>query len=400
MMKHYDVIIVGGGLVGASAALALHQLGKHIALINAQAPTTKDARLFALNYRSCQFLAALNIWQDLVAYAAPIHAVHVSQQRQFGVLRLRGDDIGLKALGYVIPARHIEAALHQKISSLSNLTLFQPAHLMELAQQENGAIAKVKTEQDFINLHADLVIAADGNHSTVRKLLAIPTEDIDYKQSALVSEITLMRSHQNVAYERLSMNGTIALLPLPDIESSDQMVHRMACIWSADQEQIDELMQASDDDFVQALKRKIGYRVGRIHQVLARCTYPIQQKIAKNWALGNVLLIGNAAHNLHPMTAQGFNLALFEIAILVQELAKNFEKNAQEVLQGVESAVKSQRKNAFRIAQYVPAMLSNPWYQRLPHVVSPLVGLDLLTPVKRRFMHGMLGRWPRVKSSL
>src|SRR5579883_942585 len=221
---HYDLIIVGGGLVGAGLAAALPD--KRIALIDAKLPSQDDPRLFALNYGSCQFLQHLGLWPMLAAHAAPIHQVHVSYQGRFGAVRLTREDAHLPTLGHVIPARFIEAALHDKLASSIHITLYRPAKLISLHQQEGRVTLTLDTAIGQKILHAPLVIGADGTESTVRSQLNIPITVVDYHQSAIVTRTTLKRSHHHIAYERFVDNGAIAMLPLVGNEC--------ATIWTAE----------------------------------------------------------------------------------------------------------------------------------------------------------------------
>src|SRR5262245_16499701 len=165
----YDIIIVGGGLVGASLAVALRNSGLQSALVDARLPSSNDSRLFALNAGSCQFLKNFDVWPELEQHACSINEVHVSHKGHFGNVRLNGKDIGLSQLGYVIPAYHIEASLNDALNTLANCTIYRPATLQQLQQQNNLAELKIMTEQGEKILQSPLVIGADGTESTVRK---------------------------------------------------------------------------------------------------------------------------------------------------------------------------------------------------------------------------------------
>ena len=227
---HFDVVIVGGGLVGASLAASLQHTSLRVALIDAKMPTNNDPRLFALNNSSCRFLENLKIWPSLESLSAPIKQVHVSQCKQFGAVRLRATDVDLLSLGHVIPAFHIETALNAALQEMPHVTCFRPATLTDLKQvtTENELLhhLTINLPNDILTITAPLIIGADGADSTVRRLLQIEAETIDYEQIAIVTRTRMQRSHEHIAYERFKDNGAIAMLPLINNEC--------ATIWTVD----------------------------------------------------------------------------------------------------------------------------------------------------------------------
>jgi len=305
---HYDLVIVGGGLVGASLACALADLPLKIALIDAKIPTNNDARLFGLNYSSCLFLKNLNLWPALQSYVSPIHEVHVSYQGHFGAVRLKRDELLLPELGHVIPAYIIEMALNKKLLSQKNITLYQPALLKKLTQDNQVTLMIEQNGKEEI-IKSNLVIGADGVQSTVRDLLNIKTNNIDYQQTALVMRTTLQKEHASIAYERFMKTGAIAMLPLPNKE--------YATIWTVDNSLLAELKAISDEDFLLRLQKEFGYKLGKFIKVSERHHYPLKQVQAEKSLDQHVFLLGNALHALHPIAAQGLNLALYEVAVLV-----------------------------------------------------------------------------------
>ncbi|MFZ2314185.1 MAG: FAD-dependent monooxygenase [Gammaproteobacteria bacterium] len=384
----YDLIIVGGGLVGAGLAAALQMSGLQIALIDARMPSSNDPRLFALNAGSCQFLDNLNLWDELSSFASPIHQVHISEQGRFGAVRLNRDDVHLSSLGHVIPARYIEGALNERLLSLPNVTLYRPATLKTLEQDSAGVILTIEKSDGTEVLTSKLVIAADGTASTVRSLLNIKTEVFDYEQSALVTRTILARPHAQIAYERFQDDGAIAMLPLINNEC--------ATIWSASTDRITELMNLSDADFLAALQESFGYRLGRLKGISQRHVFPLKMVQAEKAVEGNVFLLGNAAHTLHPIAAQGFNLALYEVAILVETiLAKRDEIHAAD-LQRVSEKIKKQQKTSIGVSHRISQVFASK--SRLAAIATQLgmMGLDIATPLKRHFISGIMGRSGRV----
>lgn len=384
----YDLIIVGGGLVGAGLAAALETSGLQIALIDARMPSSNDPRLFALNAGSCQFLDNLNLWDNLSPFASPIHQVHVSQQGRFGSVRLNREDVHLSSLGHVIPARYIEAALNDRLLVLPNVALYRPATLNGLEQDGESVTLAINQDNKEEKVRGKLVIAADGTASTVRSLLNIRADVFDYEQSALVTRTTLTRSHAHIAYERFQEDGAIAMLPLINNEC--------ATIWSASASRIAELRELSEADFLAALQTCFGYRLGRLKGISERHVFPLKMVQAEKAVEGNVFLLGNAAHTLHPIAAQGFNLALYEVAILVETiLAKQGNIQAAD-LRAVSEQIKKQQKTSIGVSHRISQVFASD--SRLATMATQLgmMGLDIATPLKRRFISGIMGRSGRV----
>lgn len=383
----YDLIIVGGGLVGAGLAAALQSSGLQIALIDARLPANNDPRLFALSESSCQFLKNLGVWPALAAHAAAIHQVHVSNQGHFGAVRLRNTDVELQALGHVIPARYIEAALNTALHALPCFTLYQPAYLKALQQMSDHVQLTVTTQGGENILRAALVIAADGAESTVRTHLGIKAHVLDYQQSAIVTKTLLKRSHQGIAYERFNAQGAIAMLPL--------VADECATIWTADNETALALMALSDEAFLQRLQQDFGYRLGRLQGISQRYLFPLKRVSAEKNVEKNIFLLGNAAHTLHPIAAQGFNLAIYEVALLADGIkAKRMAKqpfNAVDLQQISEQAEKQQAISMGLSHRLSRAFSHHSLLFTLALQIG-MMGFDMMPPVKKLFIKKMMGK--------
>lgn len=391
----FDLIIVGGGLVGAGLANALRDSRLRIALIDARVPASDDPRLFALNVSSCQFLANLGIWERLAPHAAPIQQVHVSHQGHFGSVRLNARDAHLPFLGQVIPACHIEAALNDALAALSNLTLYRPARLQSLKQTADAAELAISTELGEQVLSAPLVIGADGTESTVRAALNIPVEIEDYHQCAIVTRTHLSRPGQSVAYERFYQQGAIAMLPLPE--------KTCATIWTADTPVAQELMSLSDEAFVSALQKTFGYRLGRLRQTEKRHLFPLRMTRARQGVEGKVFLLGNSLHTLHPIAAQGFNLALYETAVLAEGMLARLSQGQPVTaadLQTLSSQIERQQRVSIGVSDGLAKIFSRQamWSNWL--LSLGMTGFDALPSVKKQFIGMMTGRMGRVPSLL
>ncbi|OGT45006.1 MAG: hypothetical protein A3E83_05840 [Gammaproteobacteria bacterium RIFCSPHIGHO2_12_FULL_41_20] len=409
MHQTYDIIIVGGGLVGSSLACAI--LAKNpqlqLALVDANSEQHADPRLLALHLGSCQLLMHLGLWENLSAHACPIHQVHVSTQGRFGAVRLSHTDIEKTMLGHVIPAQVINAAFNARLSSMANLTLLHPARLKKLHQEEHGVwveveevkedsqipatLASLKGKESSWKGFSSIVIAADGSYSTVREQLGIKTEVIDYQQSAIVTITELKRPHQYIAYERFTDAGTIAMLPLT--------AQRCATIWSATNAHTATLMAMQDTEFLHTLQQQFGYRLGRFIAIQKRHVFPLQQIRAMQSGYQSVLLLGNAAHTLHPVAAQGLNLALYEVACLADALTKNTDLyNLRTCLQQTAEQAQQQLTTSRNLSNYLARYIDKNSLLTSTLRQLGMLGLDLMPNIKRQFIQRVTGQWGKVPS--
>lgn len=315
--NHFDLIIIGGGLAGASLACALRHSGLKIALVeayplNTDSQPSYDDRTVALSYGSRCIFDALGLWSALAPCAEAIDTIHISDRGHFGVTRLNKEQEGVEALGYVLENRDIGQQLYAVINKAKNIHLFCPARLKTLQQDTQQVSVEIAidggVDGESQKISANLLVAADGNNSQVMKLLAIGSSRKDYKQVALISNVTPGYKHNNVAYERFTDSGPLALLPMQR--------SRCSLVWTLDPEQGDYLYALDDADFLQQLQQRFGYRLGQFKKAGKRQLYPLFLQAATQMVHGRVALIGNAAHSVHPVAGQGFNLALRDIALL------------------------------------------------------------------------------------
>lgn len=391
----YDLIIVGGGLVGAGFAAALKSSGLRIALVDARLPSNDDPRLFALNAGSCQFLANLGFWPSLAPYASPIHQVHVSHQGHFGGVRLHHRDINLPELGHVIPARHIETALNEAMLAMPHVDLYRPACLKTLHQTESDAEVVLETNDGEVKLQSSIVIGADGTASTVRALVNIPVQTVDYEQCAIVTRVALRRAHQQIAYERFYRHGAIAMLPLPEMEC--------ASIWSTTKEEAQRLSALPDDIYLSELQKVFGFRLGRLQGVQKRHVFPLQMMRAERTHDRCVLLLGNSAHTLHPIAAQGFNLALYEAAVLVEGMLEKLDRCESVSAADLHAILLKSRQQlmvSVNVSHWLSQLFTKDSAPANLALSLGMAGFNAATPIKNTFIRMMTGRSGRVPSLL
>lgn len=311
--QHVDILIVGGGLIGATLMLALRDLGYTTLMVEEKSFSTKlqpdfDARSLALSPASVQILQMLQLWPILEEYATPIKMIHASEQSCFGHARLHGKDH--EPLGYVVEMHDVSRALHQLLDGSNVLA---PAKLVAFDPSKH--LATIRCHHQTQTIKADLIVAADGVNSAVREYCDLPAWVKDYDQHAIVSNIGLARAHQHEAYERFTATGPLALLPMQGLRAS--------LVWALSPAEANRLMSCSEEQFLKELQVAFGYRLGRFVKSGQRMIYPLRQVVMQKQWMDKIVFVGNAAHTLHPVAGQGFNLGLRDVAMLAQCIARH-----------------------------------------------------------------------------
>lgn len=385
-----DIAIIGGGLVGASLAVALAPLNLRIVLIEAAPPPASvaswDERCIALNAASQQIVTGLGLWDALAPAAAPILSTHISERGRFGVARFTAEQAGLPALGYNLPMRAIGAAFADAAARTS-LQTFTPAKLTSLLQAGDVVHLGIATNEGPIELAAQLVVAADGARSTVRELLGIGAQSRDYRQSAIVTAIRPQRAHRGVAYERFLPSGPLAVLPKPD----DAQGQACSLVWTVATENCSDYLALSDEQFLAAAEDAFGERLGRFTTLGRRAAYPLERVLGNRLSAPRVLFLGNAAQSLHPVAAQGFNLGLRDVATLADVLAEPGDRGASARLARYEAQRESDRARVAGFTDGLVRVFSNavPGLRALRHL--GLLALDLTPPLKQAVLQQNLG---------
>lgn len=400
-MSEFDVAVVGGGMVGASFALALAATPLKIAVVEGFAPDSRaqpsfDERTTALGNASRRIFESLGIWKRIAAEASAIRAIHISDAGRFGFARLDAREQGVEAFGYVVANRVIGAALWERLSASPGVTLKVPAKLQSLdlaASEVRLAIERHGTLESF---SARLAVAADGAQSKVREAAGIEARVKDYGQVALVSNVRADQPHDGTAYERFTSAGPMALLPLYD--------GSYTAVWARSQEQAREALHLDDAAYLRALQGAFGWRAGRFLEVGRRGSYPLALSRATAAAGTRSVLIGNAAQALHPVAGQGFNLGLRDAAVLAEVLAgAHGDPGSPEVLARFAAERAADRRG---VTGFTDGLV------RLFGASSPAIGVarnvglllfDLMPPAKSalaRVSTGFGGRAPRLARGL
>lgn len=317
--NHFDVVIVGGGMIGVSLGIALNGQGLKIAIIEANKFSVNtqpnyDDRAIALAYGSRCIFEGMGLWEKMQTLVTPIKDIHISDQGHFGVTRLNHRDENVEALGYVITARELGNVLLNSLKTKKDIQVFSPATLSDLEFSADSVRCSLQTASGAQGITARLVVAADGGQSTARKLLGLSELTKSYKQTAIIANVSTELKHNNKAYERFTPHGPLALLPMPE--------NRYAIVWTRAKYQADKIMTLNDTDFLKQLQESFGRRLGNMTNVGKRHAYPLSLIRAKQQIQHRLVLIGNAAHTLHPIAGQGFNLGLRDVAALAQLIAE------------------------------------------------------------------------------
>jgi 2-octaprenyl-6-methoxyphenol hydroxylase len=313
-----DVAVCGGGLVGATLALALAELALDVVLIEAHpfgtfGQPSFDDRTTALSNGSRRIFDALRVWPLLEREATAIRRIHVSDRGRFGFARLDAAEQGLSALGFVIVNRAIGAALWRRLED-SSVRILAPAKVrgMQLVDGRQRIECDLGA-QGSASVAAKLAIAADGAQSALREAAGIGAQTWNYDQTALVTNVLTQRFHDHVAYERFTPSGPLALLPMSE--------GRVGLIWTFTPDVAQSVVQANDREFLARLQDAFGFRLGRFMRVGARQLYPLALTRADEHVADRLAIVGNAAQTLHPIAGQGFNLGLRDAASLAEVLA-------------------------------------------------------------------------------
>ena len=317
-MEEFDVAIVGGGMVGASFALALRATKLRVLLVegvpaDSAAQPSFDERTTALGNGSRQIFETLGVWQAMAAEAAPIRSIHVSDAGRFGVARLDATEQGVAAFGYVVPNRVIGRVLWQALRDAPNVTLAVPAKVSGATLLEDGVWLDVERDRASERIRASVAVAADGAGSVLRASAGIGADVEDYDQVAIVVNAATERPNTGEAFERFTASGPLAVLPT--------VGGGYTVVWAVKPARAAELLALDDAAFAAELLGAFGWRAGRWTRVGRRNQYPLALSRANETVAGRVVLIGNAAQALHPVAGQGFNLGLRDAATLAEMLA-------------------------------------------------------------------------------
>ncbi len=329
MMQTFDIVIVGAGLVGASLACAIAQENNaqdlRIALIEAGGHAQHfegehfDPRVVALTQASQHLLAKIGVWSEVLqTRACAYRDMHVWDGEGTADIHFNCAEVRENHLGHIVENSVIVTALRKKIAEHSNITVIQPAKIVNLVR--TGTVHIELDNGELIT--TNLLIAADGAQSKVRELAEFETREWDYGHKAIVTTVQTELPHQATAWQRFMRTGPLAFLPL----STTNQKHFCSIVWSAETELADELMQLNDAEFCARLGFAFEHKLGKIIHAAERFAIPLRQRHAKTYIQPNIVLVGDAAHNIHPLAGQGVNLGLLDVVALAQEIERALDR--------------------------------------------------------------------------
>ncbi len=406
MSDQYDIIIIGGGMVGASLVAALKKIigeshnNKKIAVVeavpvNSESQPSFDDRSIALSYGSRRIWESMGLWASLAPEIEAIKSIHVSDRGHLGATRITHTEEKVEALGYVVENRVMGRVLMDEVGSLNHVDWYCPATIEALEQTEQQVSVQIKTEQGEINLKTKLLVAADGVLSVTRQLAGLGVKREDYKQSAIIANVLTDQKHQGIAYERFTTSGPIAFLPMTE--------NRYSVVWTCREEETSRIMQLPDDEFINALQQRFGFRAGVIEKTGERFSYPLAYTETEQLTKGRVVVIGNAAHALHPVSGQGYNLALRDVAELAEMIVSNEDPGHPLLLAEYRGKRLKDMRRVYRITDSMVKLFSNN-ISLVGHLrASGLIAVNLISPIRSlvaRQSMGLLGRMSKLQRRL
>ena len=325
-LNQFDITIVGGGMVGISLSLLLAAQQRWKVLVveakeikhtdTTQYSTSFDARSTALSWSSRSIFQNMGIWHKIEKHAQAISSIHVSDRGHFGLTRLEAEEAGVNALGYVVENSWLGSVLIQQAKQ-ADISLKDDAKIISIQPRAESMQLTIESDGQQQLINSKLLVVADGADSSCGKKLGISQQYKAYGHSAIIANISLEQAHNKVAYERFTDQGPMALLPLTDFEND----HRCALVWTQPSGQADELMTSDDSEFLTQLQARFGDRLGKFKRVGERVCYPLALTTSEEQVRRRLVVVGNAAHSLHPVAGQGFNLSLRDLDCLAKCLA-------------------------------------------------------------------------------
>ncbi|MFL6588022.1 MAG: 2-octaprenyl-6-methoxyphenyl hydroxylase [Luteimonas sp.] len=378
----HPVLIVGGGLVGASLAIALDRAGVDAALVEATPPASMpavfDERNLSFAEATVNALTALGVLQKLRAPGGPIREIHVSRAGDFGRVKLAAADYAREAFGQVVVARDFGGALEARLAELPRLVRYRPARFAGFHGIEDGhRVVRLSGPDGDTRVRARLVVGADGVDSAVRQALGIDTEAHDYAQTLLIARLRTARAPDGRAFERLTDTGPTALLPRGDRHYG--LVHGVAS------EEADAVAALDDAAFLARVQAAFGWRVGRFLSVGPRSRHPARRVVAARCIDTRAVLVGNAAQSLHPIGAQGFNLGLRDALTLAECIAGAADPGAAALLERHAARRLDDRTRTLAFSDGLARVTSNP-----ARLLRPLRSLGLLAIDRDSALQAML----------
>ncbi len=399
--RHYDIVIAGGGMIGTSLAIALAPLGLRVAVVEAVARQSTgqpsfDDRSTALSRSTQRMFEAMGLWDDIVAAATPIRSIHVSDKGRFGFSHIDAEEQGVEALGYVVINRVLGGVLQTAMKGVETVDELCPARIVDIDLVPGSAQVVVDLGDTRQTFGCDLLVAADGANSQVRDMMGIEATKSEYGQRAIIGNLLPEIGLDRRAFERFTSQGPLAVLPVAD--------NRAAFIWTVSEDDAERVLALDDEMFLGELQREFGYRLGRFSRVGKRASYALILSKALRLTATRSVLVGNAAHGLHPVSAQGFNLGMRDVAALCDCIADAaqgtaFDPGSAELLERYASWRHTDQRKLVRFTDSLVKLFGSARRPLRTLRNIGMLGFDLVPGVRSTFAKhtmGLAGRLPRL----
>lgn len=404
--RECDIAIIGGGMVGASLAACLNTVFSgtvskpRIVLIESfplpeggalQYQPSFDARSTAISVGSQRIFADIGVWAEMESEATAIDSIHVSTRGRFGSTLMQAQEHDLDALGHVLENQSLGKALLRWLRQSSEVEFLCPATVDGLKLVDGGSHLDIGIDGAHLALHCGLAVVADGAQSQLRGQLGIGSRIKDFGQRAIIANVITAKDHGGRAFERFTANGPIALLPL----QPHQGCSRSALVWTLPEAEAERVLSLSDAEFLDALQTQWGYRLGRFLRAGGRGSYPLQLLEASEQARSGLVVMGNAAHFLHPVAGQGFNLALRDCMALAQCLNEAYKRGTAlgelSVLEQYTASQRRDQRQTIDASSMLPDMFAHPGLALGFGRDLGLMAMDLVPGLRNWFVNQAAG---------
>ncbi|MBN4075032.1 MAG: 2-octaprenyl-6-methoxyphenyl hydroxylase [SAR86 cluster bacterium] len=410
----YDVVIIGGGMVGLSLACALQNFlhknsAKKIANKTARVLLLEskpvkidkvlqpgfDARSTVLSYGTVQYLESLGLWDELKTKAEAIKTIHISDQSHFGSAQIKAQETifeeAVDALGVVVENQDLGLALNKTLLGARQIEVKSPVQVNLISHQAHSALLECQSGDEIFTIKTSLVVLADGGRSGLSEKLGIHRKQKNYDQVAIIANVAFSKAHNNVAYERFTPNGPLALLPLLNHDQN----YRAALVWTQNAHEYKEIIKLSDEDFLVKLQEEFGQRLGTFLKVGERAAFPLSLQEAEEQIRHNLVLLGNVAHTLHPVAGQGFNLAFRDAMRLAENISRSMDMGenpgSYSRLQEYLDSTKFDQAKTIGFSHYLPQFFSSNQQALVWLRKFGLLSVDLLPPLKQTLSNQAMG---------
>jgi len=393
----YDVVIVGGGIVGATLACGLKDSGLKVTIIESQPPESAIGRrqAYALTLQTGRILKQIGVWDDIINKITTFYQISLSDSDYPNVVKFLPQDLGTDELGYVGEHGVMLSAMYDFLEQCPNVSWQCPAILKSVNYDSDFVKIEIEKDGNSQQFYSRIVVAADGAKSRLREEAGIKTQGWKYWQSCIAMTIKTERSHENVAFERFWPSGPMGVLPLPG--------NRCQVVWTAPHAEAQALKELDETEFLKLLEYRTGGLLGKLELLSDRYVYPVQLMQSDRYVQHRLALVGDAAHCCHPVGGQGLNMGIRDAGALAEVLKKasqNHEDIGQETtLKRYERWRKKENLIVLGLTDFLDRSFSGDW---LPKVSLRRLGLKILIRVKvlrhlaLRLMTGLMGRPPKI----